>query len=281
MKLPPGYRAVGGGALYVQDVEGVVFDGPRPAALDPVEGDRYRWIQGTPPDTDFVMIAIVLPDGHTMTALPAPTSAKRFGETIAVYWCLEGDRLGRTQIEFDIRHADRDLQEEVRILNSLSSLEGVPVESAIDLDAGKPTADVEALKVFLCHSSADKPQVRGLYDQLKNDGFRPWFDEADILPGEQWEEVSPEAVRNADVILVCLSAEAVKKIGYVQKEIGFALQVAEEQPEGSVFIIPVRLEACELPKRLSKYQYLDLGSAGAYERLLKALEKRASQLIAV
>jgi len=41
------------------------------------------------------------------------------------------------------------------------------------------------LHIFLCHSSGDKPEVRNLYQRLSNDGFDPWLDEEDLLPGQQ------------------------------------------------------------------------------------------------
>ena len=37
------------------------------------------------------------------------------------------------------------------------------------------------LRVFLCHSSADKAAVRSLYGRLKADGFLPWLDEEDLI----------------------------------------------------------------------------------------------------
>jgi hypothetical protein len=49
-------------------------------------------------------------------------------------------------------------------------------------------------------------------------------------------------VRAADAILVCLSPDSINKEGYVQKEIKYALDVADEKPEGVIFFIPARLE---------------------------------------
>ena len=41
------------------------------------------------------------------------------------------------------------------------------------------------LKVFLCHSSDDKPVVRGLYQRLKSEGWiNPWLDEEKLYPGQ-------------------------------------------------------------------------------------------------
>src|SRR3972149_1061644 len=95
------------------------------------------------------------------------------------------------------------------------------------------------LKVFLCHSKDDKPKVRELYLRLVADGFDAWLDEEKLAPGQDWDLEIRRAVRETDVVVVCLSNGSVTKAGYVQKEIRFALDVANEQPEDAIFIIPV------------------------------------------
>jgi DNA polymerase sigma len=54
------------------------------------------------------------------------------------------------------------------------------------------------------------------------------------VPGEDWELMIRGAVRASDVVLVCLSRASVTICGFVQKEIKLALDVANEQPEGTV-----------------------------------------------
>jgi formylglycine-generating enzyme required for sulfatase activity len=127
------------------------------------------------------------------------------------------------------------------------------------------------LKVFLCHSKDDKPKVRELYHHLAADGFDAWLDEEKLMPGQDWDLEIRKAVREADVVVVCLSNSSVTKAGYVQKEIRFALDVADEQPEGVIFLIPARLEECQTPNRLSKWQWVDLFIETGYERLKKTL----------
>jgi hypothetical protein len=132
------------------------------------------------------------------------------------------------------------------------------------------------VKVFLCHSSSDKHSVRALRAKLLSDGIQPWLDEEDILPGENWEEAIRRAIRTSDMVLVCLSMTSVSKIGYLQKEINSVLDVADEQPEGTIFLIPVRLEPCDVPSRLSKWQWVDLFDERGYRRLMRSLRSRAS-----
>ena len=134
------------------------------------------------------------------------------------------------------------------------------------------------LKVFLCHASGDKPAVRELYHRLRGAGYDPWLDEEKLLPGQEWELEIRRAVRYSDVVVICLSRRAVTKAGYVQKEIRYALDVADEQPEGAIFLIPVRLEACEVPQRLRRWHWVNLFEEPGYDRLLRALQVRAEAL---
>ncbi len=134
------------------------------------------------------------------------------------------------------------------------------------------------LRVFLCHASQDKPAVWRLHRYLKQHGVQPWLDQVDLLPGQNWEVEIPNALAASDVILVCLSKNSVDKEGYVQKEISFALDKALEKPEGAIFVIPVKLEECDIPKRLGRYQWVDLSRADGRKRLLMGLNKRAFDL---
>jgi hypothetical protein len=126
---------------------------------------------------------------------------------------------------------------------------------------------------FLCHSSGDKPAVRELHQKLRADGVSPWLDEIDLLPGTDWKTSITNAVQAADSVLICLSKTSIAKTGFVQKEILFALDRAEEQPEGRIYLIPARLEPCVVPQRLSRWQWVDLFTEGGYERLLLSLSQ--------
>jgi len=134
------------------------------------------------------------------------------------------------------------------------------------------------LRVFLCHASQDKPAVWKLHRYLTQNGISPWLDQADLLPGQNWEVEIPKALFASDVILVCLSKNSVNKEGYVQKEIVFALDKAMEKPEETIFVIPVKLEECEVPKRLSKYQWVNFFDSNDSKRLMGSLRIRASEL---
>jgi formylglycine-generating enzyme required for sulfatase activity len=146
-----------------------------------------------------------------------------------------------------------------------------------------PDSASRPLRVFLCHSSSDKPPVRELYQKLSAEGWLDvWLDEEKLLPGQDWDYEIDRALDNSDAVIVTLSTGSVSKEGYVQKELRVALDVALEKPEGTIFILPVRLDDCERPRRLRSIQGIDYFPPErrelAYARLRRSLELRANAL---
>jgi len=136
------------------------------------------------------------------------------------------------------------------------------------------------LRVFLCHSSQDKNTVRELYQRLLAEGWLdPWLDEEKLLPGQNWDMEIEKAVENADTVIVCLSNNSVSKEGYIQRELKFVLDIALEKPEDTIFIIPLRLDNCEPPRRLRAWQYANYfpvsDRENSFIRLLASLKNRA------
>jgi DNA-binding NtrC family response regulator len=141
----------------------------------------------------------------------------------------------------------------------------------------RPLASAKT-RAFLCHSSEDKEQVRALYRRLVEKGVAPWLDEIDLLPGHDWRLEITQAVRSSHVIVVYLSRNSVRKDGFVQKEIAMALDLADEKPEGSIFIIPVKLEPCDVPQRLRRWQWVEMFHEAGFEKLLSAVQTVPSRL---
>ncbi len=111
------------------------------------------------------------------------------------------------------------------------------------------------LRIFLCHASPDKPIVTELYDRLLAAGFDPWLDRKKIRFGQDWRQAIRQAIENSDLILVCLSNRSLKRDGYLQQEIEDVLNIADRQPTGKIFVIPLRLEECEVPERIARWHW--------------------------
>jgi len=139
------------------------------------------------------------------------------------------------------------------------------------------------LRVFLCHAKEDKVIVRDLYHKLTSEGWIDvWLDEIKLLPGQEWDIEIEKAVEQADVVVVCLSNKSVDKEGYVQKELRFVLNIADEKPEGTIFVVPLRLDDCTVPRRIRAWQYVDYfpknNQTWAYQRLIESLKLRTTKL---
>jgi hypothetical protein len=133
------------------------------------------------------------------------------------------------------------------------------------------------VRIFLCHSSSDKAAVRQLHGRLLADGFQPWLDERELLPGQDWKREIAQAIRSSDIVLVCLSRESISRTGYVQREIREVLDAADARPEGSLFVVPARLEPCTIPERLTKWHWVDLHKDDGYRKLRAALRTAVEQ----
>lgn len=156
--------------------------------------------------------------------------------------------------------------------------ESGPAEHAIKLPSSLGAQSQPALRIFLCHSSKDKPVVRDLYWRLKEKRIAPWLDEENLLPGQEWDYEIGNAVRSSHVVIVCLSAHSVTEAGYLHREIMKVLDVADEQPEGTIYVIPLKLEECEVPSRLRRWHWVNFFEAKGFEKLMHALHERARTL---
>lgn len=134
-------------------------------------------------------------------------------------------------------------------------------------------------QIFLCHASEDKSKIRSLYSWLRKDGRNIWLDEEKLLPGQDWDFEIRKAIKDSAIVLVCLSENSITKEGYVQKEIKFALDIADEKPEGTIYIVPIRLEKCEVPKRLINRHWVDIFQEHGYQKLGEAIHEREKNLL--
>jgi len=134
------------------------------------------------------------------------------------------------------------------------------------------------LQVFLNYASPDRQRVLDLYHYLTENGVKVWVDDIDLLAGQEWENEIQKVIKRSNIVLVCMSKASVGADGYVQKEIKFAVEKAQEKPEGKVYIIPVRLESCRTPDTLKAYQWVDLFKENGSSKLLDALIIHAKQM---
>ena len=114
-------------------------------------------------------------------------------------------------------------------------------------------------QIFVAYGKEDAPLVRRLCDALEGVGFNAWMDERKLLPGQNWPRAIESAIESSDFFLACYSENSVNKKGGFQAEIRYALDCARQIPLEEIFIVPVRLTPCRVPRSIQReVQYVDL-----------------------
>jgi len=129
------------------------------------------------------------------------------------------------------------------------------------------------VKVFLCYSHVDRDAVQFLCARLKSDHIEPWLDVEKLTPGQNWAHEIRNAILRCNMVIVCLSREFNKQNGFRYKELKLALKKAEVLLAEDIFIIPARLEECDMPESLCHLQRVDLFEEDGYKKLILALKE--------
>jgi hypothetical protein len=137
--------------------------------------------------------------------------------------------------------------------------------------------------IFLCHAKEDDERVADLFHRLSDQGFEPWYDKEKLDVGDRWENEIISAIEKSDFFAVCLSRKAVKKEGFVQKEIRTAIRQYQLGSFDLAFLLPIRLEECEVPDiridentTLRSVQWADLfhNDDRAFDRFVSGIWKQ-------
>lgn len=134
--------------------------------------------------------------------------------------------------------------------------------------------------LFLAHDPDDLDRARNLHARLKARGYIPWLADIDILPGQERDAATAEAIRQAAAVIACFSSTAVTAISDLHRQIRQAMAAMAERPPEQIYLIPVRFDHCPLPPhsfeelglRLANLHQADLFEPDGFARLLQALE---------
>jgi len=139
-------------------------------------------------------------------------------------------------------------------------------------------------EVFIAYVAEDLAPARRLCEVLRADGCSPWLDKDKLLPGQNWPRAIERGIEMSDAFVACFSRRSVLKRGQFQSELRYALDCARRRPLAdsmeAVFVIPVRLEECLVPRRISdQMQYVDLFPdwEKGVRRLAKAIQRTARE----
>jgi hypothetical protein len=121
----------------------------------------------------------------------------------------------------------------------------------------------EVPEVFLSHAGEDNDRfAREFAKRLQNKGFRIWFDEWELLPGDSVvDRVMEEGVKNAEAMVIIVSKNSIEK-PWVREELnaGFVKRL-----EGKCRLIPVVIDEVEIPEALKSTVYQRIRDLENYE----------------
>ena len=137
---------------------------------------------------------------------------------------------------------------------------------------------------FICYVHEDSLAVAGLARALTDAGVRVWLDKTDLWPGEDWRAKIRAAITgDALVFIACFSAASLaKRKSHHYEELNLAIDELRLRPADDPWLVPVRLDDCEVPDRdigggrtLRSIQWADLfgpqASAGTERVVAKVL----------
>ena len=114
-------------------------------------------------------------------------------------------------------------------------------------------------RVFIAYAREDSDAAGRLFRDLAHAGFAPWMDAKNLVPGQDWPRAIECAIETADFFVACFSRQAAARRGGFQAEIRYALDCARRVPLDDIFLAPVRLDECRVPRAIKReVQYLDL-----------------------
>jgi hypothetical protein len=108
-------------------------------------------------------------------------------------------------------------------------------------------------RVFIAYVQEDAVVAKKLYRDLAALGFSPWIDKKKLLAGQNWPRAIESAIETSDFFIPCFSQRSVSKRGIFHVELRFALECAARLPLDDIFVLPVRLDECVLPRSLQSH----------------------------
>ena len=139
--------------------------------------------------------------------------------------------------------------------------------------SGQPSGQTTEYDVFVIYSRKDRKFAEHLVNDLEENGIRTYVDFKDLLPGEVWNVVLPEAMINSKILVALLSPNSISS-EYVQLDLKTALANNKR-------IIPVLCQAIDFSKlkatdleQLINIHFLDMSQeyAGKLSQLIKAIQ---------
>lgn len=123
--------------------------------------------------------------------------------------------------------------------------------------------------VFISYGRPNLEQARAVYEWLTRGGLTCWMDEKSLRTGQVWRQEIAKAIRECEIFIACLSKKSVSRRGFFQNELRSAYEELRNIPPSQPFLLPVRLDDCEIPSEIEGVHYIDFFTPEGPTRLLQ------------
>jgi len=130
---------------------------------------------------------------------------------------------------------------------------------------------IESPTVFISYAKEDSLVAEKIYKKLKEDNLKPWLDIHHLTVGVNWNLKIQETINKCQFFMLLLSKNSMNKKGFIQKEIKIALEIVDLLPSTEIFILPIKLDDCEIPSSLGKYQWVEYSNPNYYTKIKSSI----------
>lgn len=125
--------------------------------------------------------------------------------------------------------------------------------------------------VFISHSWQDKPFVRKLAVSLLSEGLPVWLDSWEMAAGDSLINGVYDGIDESSAVVLVMSGSSIAS-GWVDRELNAAL--AKEDSMGRRFLIPIKIEECDVPLKVADRVFVDFSQHGTFSRPLTELSEQ-------
>ena len=122
--------------------------------------------------------------------------------------------------------------------------------------------------IFLCHNTKDKPEVRLLYNKLREQGILPWMDEKGILKGQQFVPELESAIDRVPNVAVIIGPNSFGRwqeqeyYAFLQRYVEYRQTESMRKPKIIPILLPGAPARPELPVFLRGFNWVDFRKDG-------------------
>ncbi len=128
-------------------------------------------------------------------------------------------------------------------------------------------------QIFFIYAIEDFDRVHSIYSFLKQNGYKPWLDQLDLLPGQNTSEVIKNELTRSKIVFVFISKYVSVNDSNILEEIRLSLKSLPSPYRGFSPVIPIRLDDVEITiDELKHIQSVDLYKYQNLSKLLDSLD---------